>query len=111
MQPDLATMIKRLGALRARVEGGEEAPLAQIEEALTDGYAEALAADAWSMSTEDRLQELITNASIPVRGRELRALATEHQCFQRDLIALRRELAALRRDRDGRRAHSSVRSV
>lgn len=111
MAPDLATMIERVAALRAQVRarsGG--ALLAEIEDTLTEGYAHALSGDAWSMRSEQRLHDLIHSES-PVRGRELRALAYEHARFQGDVIALRRELAELRHDRDrlqaGTRKHAT----
>jgi hypothetical protein len=36
------------------------------------GYAEALAGDAWLTDNERRLHELIDDASLAARGRELR---------------------------------------
>ena len=94
-------MIERVAALRADVRGRTpgDALLAEIEDTLTEGYAHALSGDAWSMRSEQRLHDLIYSES-PVRGRELRALANEHARFQRDVLALRRELAELRHDRD-----------
>lgn len=102
MHPDLVTIVGRIGALRERSAraAGAQALLLEIEDALAEGYSHALAGDAWSMRVEQRLQELLTNADVPVRGRELRMLASDHDRVQHDLIALRRELAALRRDRD-----------
>ena len=95
-------MIERVAALRVHVRGrtSGHALLAEIEDTLTEGYAHALSGDAWSMRSEQRLHDLISNSESPVRGRELRALATEHARFQNDVIALRRELAELRNDRD-----------
>lgn len=95
-------VIERIVSLRERVAraAGGPALLPELEDALAEGYAHALLGDAWSMRVEKRLQELLTNPDVPVRGRELRVLASDHDRFQRDLIALRRELAALRRDRD-----------
>jgi hypothetical protein len=102
MRPDLTTVIERVAELRERAHAG--APdvrlLAEIEDTLTEGYAHALAGDAWSMRSEQRLHELISDADSPVRGRELRSLAGEHARFQNDVMSLRRELAALRHDRD-----------
>ena len=99
-------MIERVAALRVDLRGRTpgEALLAQIEDTLTEGYAHALTGDAWSMRSEQRLHDLISNSESPVRGRELRALAYEHARFQGDVIALRRELAELRHDRDRLRA-------
>ena len=103
MPPDLATVIERVAALRAQARdrrGWDATLLAQIEDMLTEGYAHALDGDAWSMRSEERLHELIADTDSIVRGRELRTLAGEHARFQRDVIALRRELAELRHDRD-----------
>lgn len=102
MRPDLATVIDRVVALRERTQ--DRAPtdrlIAEIEDVLTEGYAHALAGDAWSMQSEQRLHELISDVESPARGRELRALAGEHARFQNDVMSLRRELAELRLDRD-----------
>lgn len=45
-----------------------------------------------------------------MRGRELRTLANEHAAFQQDVVALRRELAQLRKDRDRLHAGSHATS-
>lgn len=106
-------MIERVAALRDRVRGktAGEALLAEVEDTLTEGYAHALSGDAWSMRSEQRLHDLISNPQAPVRGRELRALAYEHARFQNDVIALRRELAELRHDRDRLSAGSHAASA
>jgi len=113
MPPELVTISERIASLRNRSASaaGGQALVAEIEDALAHGYAEALAGDAWSMRTEQRLQELISDTDVPVRGRELRVLASEHSGFQRDLIALRRELAELCHDRDRLRAGSHATSA
>lgn len=111
MRPQLATMTERVAALRSRSadSASVDGLLDEIEDALAEGYAHALAGDAWSMASEQRLHELISDADVPVRGGELRRLAGEHAAFQRDLIELRRQLAALRHHRDGLRtaAHTT----
>ena len=105
MRPELATMTERVAALRERsaAPAAAEAVLDEIEDALAEGYAQALAGDAWSMRSEQRLHDLISSVD-PVRGGDLRTLAGDHTRFQHDLIELRRELAALRRERDRLRA-------
>lgn len=111
MHPDLRETTQRIASLRA-LSARTPPPgllLEEIEDVLTGGYARALEGDAWSMRTERRLNELISDGRVSIRGRELRLLATEHAGFQRELIALRRELAALRRDRDRLREGVSVR--
>lgn len=106
-------MIERVSRLRDEAASGAppEALLARIEDALSEGYAQALAGDAWSTRTERALHELISESGAPARARELRALTSRHARFQRELIALRRELAGLRRDRDRLRADSPARSA
>ena len=102
MRPDLATMTERVTLLRQHCAAGAPVPalLEQIEDVLSEGYGEALAGDAWSISSEKRLQQLISERGQPFRGQRLRWLAYEHARFQRELIGLRRELAELRRDRE-----------
>ncbi len=112
MHPDLARMIERVHALHEQARdraGVDRALLEKIEDVLTEGYARALEGDAWSMRSEQRLHELIDgDGDSPVRGRELRTLATEHARFQNEVMALRRELAELRHDRDRLHAGSHV---
>lgn len=95
-------MIERVTLLREQCARGarDEGLLEQIEYVLSEGYAQALAGDAWSISGEQRLQQLISGEGQPFRARRLRLLASEHAQFQRDLVALRRELRELRHDRD-----------
>jgi hypothetical protein len=112
MSPDLVTMIGRVAGLReaSASSTATEALVAQIEDRLTEGYAWALAGDAWSMRIEQRLREPGSDTLVVVDDGDHRALAREHACFCRDLVALRRELAALRRERDRLRAYGRVRS-
>lgn len=104
MQPDLASMTERVTLLRKHCAAGGPAAatalLEQIEDVLSEGYSEALAGDAWSISSENRLQQLINEPDHAFRGQRLRSLAHEHARFQRELVALRHGLAELRRDRD-----------
>jgi len=102
MSPDLRLMIERVTGLREQLafRAPSQAVLDEIEDVLTEGYARALTGDAWSMRTEQRLHELISDASTPVRGGDLRAIAADHASFQRDLIDLRRELTELWHARD-----------
>ncbi|MGH2839854.1 MAG: hypothetical protein ACRDKY_03395 [Solirubrobacteraceae bacterium] len=105
-------MIERITRLREEStrSSRREALLEDIEDALSEGYARALTGDAWSEQTEHRLHELLTDIDVPARGRTLRMLAREHTGFQAELIALRRELAELQRDRDRLRAGSAAHS-
>jgi hypothetical protein len=107
VSPDLATMIAQVAGLRevwASRSTPTEELLAQIDDALSEGYAWALTSDGRSMRTEQRLHELVSNTLVSVADGHLRALAREDTRFSHDLVALRRELAALRRERDRLRA-------
>lgn len=102
MRPDLTPASERVARLRD--EASRPAPRAslldEIEDALSEGYAQALEGDAWAIDTEHRLHELMTDGDVPLRGSRLRALAGEHARFEAKVHRLRRDLAALRRDRD-----------
>jgi hypothetical protein len=102
MDPDLTPISDRVDELRARAERATASPrlLQEIETVLCDGYAEALAGDAWSARMERRMQELIV--AIPAEGaaRELRVLSRSHGDFQVRLVLLRRRLVALRSEFD-----------
>ena len=106
-------MTTQVAGLRREAIGYEppKALLERIEDALSEGYGLALEGDAWSMRSEERLHEIISDTTTPVRGRALRTIATEHARFERDLIALRRELAELRRQRDRLYARSHASSA
>ena len=100
MPPDLKTATGRVAEARARLAHlpPNEASLREIEDVLADGYALALAGDAWLKRTERHLHELIDAASQPPRAGDLRALATVRGNFQRALVALRDELGHLRQE-------------
>jgi hypothetical protein len=110
MPPDVRTATDRVIAIRARLcgEPAREGSWQECDDALSEGYAQALAGDAWLARTEQRLHELIDDTSIPVRGRDLRMLMREHGDVERALIELRRELDSLRREHDRlyQRAHA-----
>lgn len=82
-----------------RCGGAHDALLAEIEDALSGGYAEALAGDAWAERARRTLLRPVDEA--PTRkSRELREMSAQHVRFQRDLDALRCELGALKDARD-----------
>lgn len=110
MPPDLATITERVVRARQAAAGSatSSALLAELDDVLTEGYAWALDGDAWSNREEQRLHEVISDASRPVRGAELRARTTRHVRFQRDLIALRRALGDLRHERDRLRSGAQL---
>jgi len=78
----------------------------ESEDALSEGYAQALAGDAWLARAEQQLQELIDDTSIAVRGRDVRMLVFEHGEVRRDVIELRRQLEGLRQQHDRLRERS-----
>lgn len=106
MRPDVVTAIDRAVAVRARLaRSPDPTQLAdEVEDALCEGYAQALAGDAWLAERERRLHELIDDMTSEIRGRDVRALVHEHGDFQRRVITLRRELESLLRDHDRLRA-------
>jgi len=105
---DVENATKLVIAARARVARLPPGVVAvgEIDDALTQGYAQALEGDAWLMRAEERLHELIDDASAPTRGRELRTIARDHDDYQRSVIELRRELEALRLERTRMRSRS-----
>lgn len=102
MRPDVETATERVAAVRARLACLPPLDLhvQEIDDALCEGYAQALAGDAWLTRTERRLHELIDDPSLAVAGSELRALAGERGVLERSVIALREELAALRHEHE-----------
>jgi hypothetical protein len=104
MQIEVRSATERVIAMRELLDALSEHELSarEVEDALSEGYAQALDADAWLTRTEQRLHELIDDASIPFRGRELRELARDHAAFQREVIELRGELERLRRQHERR---------
>jgi hypothetical protein len=113
VHPDLATMTERATRLRAEVVGGSPTDelLTAVDDALADGYALALHADAWAMRVGQRLHDLINEAVGSDRDRRLRALSDERTCCQRELDDLRRALVGLRAARDGLRDRSRATSA
>ena len=92
-------MTARVAQLRAETAARARSDVsrAKIADVLTEGYARALAGDAWAMRAERQLHDLLCDSASPNRGVSLRALMREHASFQAELMTLRRELAALRR--------------
>lgn len=107
MCSDLAPVIERVARLRITSAGRAPsgALVAAIEDVLTAGYASALAADGCCMRIEQRLQELLIDASAAAEG-ELPELGSEHARLREDLSTLRQALAELRSDRD--RLHADL---
>lgn len=113
MRADVDTATERIIAARLRLAAvpARAVRLQEVEDVLCEGYAQALAADAWLMKTEGRLHELIDDASLAARGRDIRSLSGEHGRVQRSVMELRRELAALRAEHDRLRTRSHASSA
>ncbi len=111
MRQDVQSAAGRVNAIRARLgrEPSGMASMRECENALSEGYAQALAGDAWLARAEQRLHELIDHASTPVRGRDLRVLVHEHAEVERCVIELRHELDGLRREHE--RLHAALRAL
>jgi hypothetical protein len=107
MRPDVDSATERVIALRARLADSPAAGVApqKIEDELCVGYVCALEADAWLSGVEERLQASFEDSPLDARE-EVLALVAEHAKFQRSLIALRRELAGLRREHDRLRGYA-----
>lgn len=106
MPPDLAAITERVAALRdlAASRTTADALLSELADALSEGCLRALECDAWSTGAMQRMLALIDDADTVAAGRTLRVLAAGHTRVQRDIVALRRELAALQRHYDRLRA-------
>lgn len=96
--PELPQITLRIARLceRVRASPGRPSLLCEVEDALCDGYAHALAGDAWSMRAQARMLELIGAAHAPGGATGLHALAREHFEFEAHLTALRVQLSALK---------------
>ena len=108
MHPDLTPISDRVDALCSRAERApaDRVLLDEIERTLCDGYAEALAGDAWSARMEREMQKLITAIPAPGAARELRTLSRSHGDFQVRLVLLRRSLVRLRVEFDRLSSHA-----
>lgn len=100
MRPEVETATARVIALHERLaDSPADVPLQKLEDELCVGYAHALAGDAWLAEIEQHMQALVSDCSLDAR-RDLNSIAIEHAEFQRSVVALRRELARLRREHD-----------
>lgn len=114
MRREVETATERVIAIRARIAGlpDDDAVIREIEDALCEGYAHALAGEAWLAESERQLHALIDDDTHPPdRGRDLRALAGERSDVEREVIALRRELEALRGEHHRMRSHAAASSA
>ena len=113
VHPDLATMTERVTRLRRDVVDGSptEELLTAVNDALAEGYAQALDGDAWSMRVNQDLHDLISEAVGNDRDQRLRSLSNERLICQRELDELRRALVGLRAARDRLRARSRAPSA
>lgn len=113
MRPDVEAATNRVAAVRSRLARTSDPDLLghEIEDVLCEGYAHALAADAWLTESERRLHELIADSTAEIRGRDLRLPVREHAAFKQRILTLRRELESLRHEQDRLRTGSHARSA
>lgn len=95
-------MTERVARLRAEAAADVSvaALRARIDDLLTEGYLAALDGDAWSISAEHELHDLLNEGRLAAGVGQLQDLVKRHTAVQMDLLALRRELSLLRRERD-----------
>jgi hypothetical protein len=95
---DRRALFQEIRGLLAAPERGEEVPaVAYLEDALTSGYAHALAVEAERMRLERRLGEAARQlGSSGASAAEIAALAERINAADSDLMSMRRLLAALR---------------
>lgn len=98
------TTIDRVTSVRAGMGAGLTD--AEIEAALVDGYADALAADGWLAELAQRAHAVVDDPSPASAGTVLHELARERRAVERHLVQLRQELASLREERQHARVTS-----
>lgn len=96
MRPDLETALEHLTAVRRRLAAADPGARAvrDLEDALGDAAAHALAADAWLLRVDQQLRDLAADGRAD--GQALRLAAGDRERIAAGLLALRRELATLR---------------
>jgi hypothetical protein len=96
---DSASLLDRIAALttRARLSASNPALLAEIEDLLSQGYADALSGEARMVALEERLDEIL-DAGDETRARELRLVVREHRDVEGAVARLRRALSELHGD-------------
>lgn len=93
---DQATVISRLDALLTAPVDGPASPVrAEIEQALTDGYATALQIEGRAWRLQRRITDMAAEAT-DGKARELSRLAKELESAEAELHGLRALLASVR---------------
>jgi hypothetical protein len=97
----LSPLIGRVGQIfqRAHIAGAERPTHGEVEELLTEGYAEALSLELDQGRTERRIADLFAAGSRGANGSpaaELRALGASRLSRERDIVRLRSLLEELR---------------
>jgi hypothetical protein len=95
---DYGDLIERLEQLAARADrsSGDAALLAELEDALSVGYAGALSGEGRLVQLEERLAALLATSG-EERAPELRRIVSEHRALERSVARLRAALEPLRR--------------
>ena len=93
-------MSEQIAEARRRVEGllaADFPAAADVEHALTDGYAHAMAIEREMLALERRMADLAASADELSAARELRTLFPRQRSLDGQLRELRAELASLKR--------------
>ena len=102
---DPSALLERIRLLaEAPPDNGSRRRLAEIDEALTDGYARALALEAEAWRIRRRQGELALVLRDPAQAHELQALAVRLAAAEDELGRLRRALRPLHEHADSLRA-------
>jgi hypothetical protein len=96
---ELARLLNRVEALAGRADDAVDrrALLPEMEDALSEGYAAALAGEARLVRLEERLDVLL-EPGVEQRAAELLDLLREHRALEGSVVSLRTALSRVHRD-------------
>jgi len=95
-----AELLSRIDRLAARAEstGADDALLCDIEDALADGYMQALTEEARSRRMASRIERLVDTLEEPGAAVEARRLAVQRRTLDHKIGTLRSRLNAIREE-------------
>ena len=95
---EYAELLERLDRLSARAESqrADTALLREIEDALAEGYMQALTCEARSRRMATQLEDLVETLSEPGAAVEARRLAVQRRTLDQKVSTLRSRLNAMR---------------
>jgi hypothetical protein len=95
---EYAELLERLDRLSARAESprADEALLREIEDALAEGYMQALTCEARSRRMATQLEDLVETLDEPGAAVEARRLAVQRRTLDQKISTLRSRLNAMR---------------